>query len=257
MKHSKHNRDTAGRHNPLDTSSARVFVVGLPKAGTTSLHDLFLKLGERGKQEFTPGGRQITSCHWRRGHLSVGWLIQKAHDEGLPLLAYLQECRYLSQMDVLWGEKAPGSAECVMNVWPQIQYLEELDRYYPGSKFILNTRNITDHVRSIRNWKNMRDRLIANEVPGLPAGIGGAAGELENWIESHNQRVRSYFAGREEDFMEVQLGVTSAEQICKFLTADGCPMQNLTKANMNPHDEHLIRHPGDDEVMMGTLSEEI
>ena len=32
---------------------------------------------------------QITSFHWRHGHLSVGCLMRKARDEGLPSLATL------------------------------------------------------------------------------------------------------------------------------------------------------------------------
>ena len=197
-------------------SEARVFVVGLPKAGTTTLHKLF-------KHQFAKHSHLSgTSCHWQyttdKGvSMPVGKAIYMAHERNLPLLEYAPGCRYVAQMDYLKCSDSNQMTSCPISYWPQITLLRELDYQYPGSRFILNSRPIQDHIESISHWGNLRERLIDSSIPGLPPGKGGTDEELGKWIENHNQGVRDYFQGRGQDFMEMKLGETSAFEVCQFL----------------------------------------
>ena len=200
---------------PQPKSEARVFVVGLLKAGTSSLHDIFSRLASDSELS----GH---SCHWvfrinetdERVH--VGIAIQAAYERNLPLLHNAPKCRYLAQMDYL-GDPFQR-VNCAHSIWPQMTLLRELDHQYPGSKFILNTRPIQDHVNSINNWGSLRKRLIYSNVPGLPPGNGETGTELAQWIANHNKAVRMYFRGRSKDFMESKLSQTTAVEICNFLS---------------------------------------
>lgn len=128
----------------------RIFVVGLSKAGTSSLHAYLTKSG-------------ISSCHQncRNGSLRIHTIkiCQNAfRDE--PLLQGFVDA--FTQLDnLLPCDKKLKCATC----WPQMNMIRVLDKQYPGSIFILNARNIPDHVDSILRWGNLANRIEANDVP--------------------------------------------------------------------------------------------
>ncbi|MFD1717381.1 sulfotransferase family protein [Georgenia deserti] len=92
---------------------------------------------------------------------------------------------------------------------------EEFDRWFPGSKFILHTRNFDDWMRSrmkhvhrnegsrVRNWQD----IDADDWERL-------------WREQH-ERVRRYFSDRPDDLLEIDVPAGDGwEKLAPFLGAD-------------------------------------
>ena len=95
----------------------RIFVVGMPKCGTTSLHQFFLDSG-------------IPSIHWGDGRLAM----RMAHNvlTGNPILAGYEEYRAFVNMDSSCGYAIVRIADL---------YLDVLLAEHPDGKFILNVRD--------------------------------------------------------------------------------------------------------------------
>lgn len=195
----------------------RIFVVGLPKAGTTSLHAYLTKSG-------------ISSCHQncRKGSVRIDTIkiCQNAVlDE--PLLQGFEFVDAFTQLDILQPcDKNLNCASC----WPQMNMIRALDKQYPGSKFILNARNISDHVDSIMRWGNLAKRIQANDAPFFTKRKGPITQNLAEWISSHNNFIRRYFANS-RDFVEIDIqnGTDAAMKLNTFLGLN----QSWPHANAN------------------------
>jgi len=184
-------------------SFSRIFVIGFPKCGTSSIHFSLEHIG-------------IKSIHWAHNPDSliglVGISIQKAKNEGLPLLTYLSEYAAFTQMET-----------CINNdlcYWPQLLDVALLDEQYPGSRFIFNDRNISGWIRSVTNWNlpigNLRKRLIALDIPGLPSGVGEKDSELEDWYLWHKRNMIDYFKGK-DNFILFNIEEDSEQKLGDFL----------------------------------------
>lgn len=116
-----------------------VFVVGLPKSGTTSLH-----------KYFECGG--LHSSHWTCGDIRCGECIeQNILKHQTPLLGCGSFDVY-TQMDVV----GDGNHSCY---FPQLSALDIIYETYPNATYIFNTRPFAHWNRSIHNWYNMHYRL--------------------------------------------------------------------------------------------------
>ena len=89
----------------------------------------------------------------------------------------------------------PPAPRAVVSHWPQIDRLERLDEQYPDSRFVLSTRDAAAWEASVRAWGTLHARLVAADIPGLPAGVGAASAELRAWKAWHEARVERFFAG--------------------------------------------------------------
>ena len=125
-----------------------------------------------------------------------------------------------------------------LDVAPQMDrdFLMRLVRQYPDSYFILNRRNVSLHVRSIKHWiidmtghrchgLTLTACWTDADLPGLAAGVGGKEGELEAWILGHYDRVAALFANEFAHLrfldLEIESDPTSALQ--SFLGDGGLP----------------------------------
>lgn len=166
----------------------KIFGIGLPKTGTTSLHHAAKILGLR-------------SVHWPRDPQTVAELR-----EGNYQLSVMQTCDIVSDVPI------PA-------IYPQ------LDRAFPGSKFILTTRD-----RGA--WLESQARAGFNQHPPKPGsdreffrvmlyGVNAFNAERFAWIhDSHHQLVERYFAGdRANDLLTLDIGKGGAawEPLCAFL----------------------------------------
>ena len=114
----------------------KVFVIGLPKTGTTSLHEFF-----------KCGGR--SSAHWRcAANRRCGECIESNVRIGRPPMQGCGDFDVYAQMDV----DADGNHSCY---FPQIDALATLYRHYPRATYILNTRPFDHWNRSIHRWRGM------------------------------------------------------------------------------------------------------
>lgn len=169
----------------------KIFCVGLNKTGTSSLNEAFRTLG-------------LKSVHFR-------------DDKGKNIKEVIQN-NYLAGDNILKGlEKYDAFSD-----WDQAPYtvdiVKEFDKQYPGSKFILNTRNINSWLNSrekhvIRNQAEKK-RNPEKDITWLTIDRKG----WENQFKYHYGGVKEYFRDRKDDLLifDVTKG-DDWEKLCPFL----------------------------------------
>jgi hypothetical protein len=207
----------------------KVFCLGLSRTGTTSLHEAFRALGLRsvhfpihlftqsevlGLPPFRPAVRVGPYAAWRRGKEIKA---SRVHHNARTLL----ESR---------------DAFCDL---PVPLLYRELDRMFPGSKFVLTTRDRDSWLESMRwlfdegfaLWKLSR---VADEIHQRLYGttVFDPKKLLSAW-ERHHQEVENFFRHRKGDLLRVRvdLGELRYETLADFLglpvTLSGpCPRTN-------------------------------
>lgn len=208
----------------------RIFGIGMHKTATTSLHAALQMLG-------------FESSHWPSG----GW-ARKVYDEmcGTGLSPTLEGSYAASDLPI------------------SILY-EELDRAYPGSKFILTLRDEVDWLRSVRDHFTDKNphRWEWNVYPFSnrmhKAVYGRKDFEAVTFLQRyrrHNAEVIEYFRNRPKDLLVMQephdwpalcrfLGrpVPSVEYPRKFVTRRWAPPVELTREmEVNEYGPYSIGH---------------
>lgn len=161
----------------------KIFCIGLNKTGTISLHEALTTLGFR-------------SHHW--GGPASRVAVERAIAEGVPLLTHLPEADAYSDIQRL-----------------SVSF-DVLDEQYPGSRFVLTTRDVEGWIDSRRRHVlRNRERKAAGEYDGNFLEI-----EPDRWralFEEHHARVAAYFAGRDDLLtMDVTRG-DGYDLLCPFL----------------------------------------
>ena len=192
--------------------SLPVLVVGLPKAGTTSLASYFacggldtshykcVTLAEGDDSFASTGSTMEQTC---------GRCIRDALAMNEPPLRSCGNFEAWAQMDVagrplarsgevgLDGAGAGGGASDDTCFFPQIDALDALDAEFPKATLVLNRRASPEAwLRSVDGWNDLRERLRDCDVGGLPAGAGaeGPEGDAEllAFVERHEANVRAF-----------------------------------------------------------------
>jgi hypothetical protein len=108
-------------------------------------------------------------------------------------------------------------------------FFKELDKAYPGSKFILGLRSteswiksLTRHMREMRpHQKKPLDRDIHKYFYGIDLDDYSNPDMRMALYEEHNDTVREYFKDRPDDLLEYRLIEGDGwEPLCKFLGED-------------------------------------
>lgn len=187
----------------------RIFGIGMHKTGTTSLHAALKLLG-------------YDSGHWK----SVAW-AKRIWDEMRSS-----------------GRSRTLERHYALSDLPIPLLFRELDKAYPGSKFILTLRNEKDWIRSVKNhWTSLNQwRDTWNKEGGFPEQIheelyGQSGFNAEIFIQRfrrHNAEVLDYFRGRPGDLliMDMDKGAGWAE-LCGFLRVS-VPEVEYPKSNPGP-----------------------
>jgi hypothetical protein len=171
----------------------RIFGIGMHKTGTTSLHTALRILG-------------YESAHWK----SASWAKAIWREMTMKGRSVVLERSY---------------ALCDLPI--PILY-QKLDRAYPGSKFILTTRNETRWLSSVKNhWDCNRNSYrmswdtdsfthrIHEQVYGTREFDAGIF--LERF-RRHNSDVREYFKNRPEDLLVMDMDKNAGWlELCHFL----------------------------------------
>jgi hypothetical protein len=185
-------------------ANTKIFCIGLNKTGTTSLHAAFQKIG-------------FKSVHFKeKNGTDIKDLILKNWKNGNKLLEGIEQ--YDAYSD--WNS-------------PSTNFLfKELDKQYPDSKFILNTRNLEDwlksrekHVRRIPNFKRLQIEHPSNSWFAIDKTVW-----KKEYFEHHNN-VYEYFKERENDLLEFD--VTKGDdwdKLCNFLNVK-VPKITFPKSN--------------------------
>ena len=172
----------------------KAFVIGFPKAGTTTLHTALEKSGLR-------------SAHWRTAEAFVGRLMYRGYLKSGDPFARLSEFDCVTQADVCIPQQR-------VNCWPNLDFriISRIRESHEECVFLLNTRQVDKHIASIRGWNDLHSRLVEADVPGLPHGFGETDAELEQWIEGHYAACRGFF-GDDPRFVEFDIADENAPSL--------------------------------------------
>lgn len=101
------------------------------------------------------------------------------------------------------------------NPWPLL--FREMDARFPGSKFVLTTRQPEDWIGSMVRHFGDRSSDMLQWIYGVPNVIGNEARCLDVY-QAHNSAVRAHFAGRPGDLLEIDvLNNPDWPALCAFL----------------------------------------
>ena len=152
----------------------RIFQIGFNKCGTQALHHFFHANG-------------IPSIHWEQGWIAR--YIYRAHAAGTPLLAAYPHVDAFTDM-----EFAPERKFVYLDLFT------ELDLAYPGSRFILNTRDRDEWICSrLNHWEGLYPRWFASDWRQAVLLW------REQW-SAHHARVREHFRDRLDDLLVLEIG---------------------------------------------------
>ncbi len=175
----------------------KVFCIGMNKTGTSSLHQGLLRLGLRSLH------------HGPTGHDSLAMHMKMAQELSRTMARHLDQdedpLQDLPQFD------AYSDIDTV------VYRFDEMDRHYPGSRFIYTLRDTPSWLESrrkhvLRNRENVRKGLYQTDFLDI---------DFDAWVEEkerHLARVKSWFTGRPDDllFMDITRG-DGFEALCPFL----------------------------------------
>jgi len=176
---------------PLPT---RIFGIGMQKTATTSLHKAFQLLG-------------YDAFHWGTGEAPLIWQEMNANGRS----STLEQWYALTDMPI------------------PLLY-QQLDKAYPGSKFVLTVRNETDWLKSVeRLWdpKFNPTRWVWDAYPFTntihTVMYGQKDFDAQIFLERyrrHNAEVKAYFSGRPRDLLVLDIdGGYHWSYLCDFLGA--------------------------------------
>jgi len=164
-------------------NNKKIFGIGLSRTGTTSLTRALEMLGYK-------------ASHWEDHDTINQHIIQNQFE--LPLLKHY---------DAL-----------VDNPIPSIY--QELDQAYPGSKFILTTRDYESWIKSVKQHHLVN---VGPDNPSFNTALCFGTWyfdekKFKRKYEEHEEEVKNYFKGRKEDLLIIDICTGEGwEKLCPFL----------------------------------------
>lgn len=213
----------------------RIFQIGFNKCGTWSIHALFKDYAN------------VNSAHWEHGLIAKS--IMDNMNSSSDLLPKFCDIRVFTDMECCFLKN--GLYEWFF----AFKHFDILDERFPGSKFILNTRNLDDWLESRFNhscchvigedgkfisvepkpyWERMASwmsRTVGRELTKEEV--------KEEWIKErvdHHGRVMEHFKNRPEDLLVFDLDNDPFEKFRNFFPdinfiTDKMPALNNTRIN--------------------------
>ena len=186
----------------------KIFNVGFHKTGTTSVHTALEILGFRSEH-----GIPINKPKAKATQIPLPLTNQKVMEVVIPRV-----------------READAFGD-----FPYPMLYRELDEAFPGSKFILTTRDAGAWIKSVqRHFSPRIPNGLFEWIYGVPTVVGHDQKFLDVY-NSHNAAVREYFRDRPNDFLEVSIeSLTDFKPLCEFL---GLP---------SPEQAFPVRNRGED-----------
>lgn len=161
----------------------KVFGIGLNKTGTISLHEALETLGLR-------------SLHW--GGPEVRKIVEDAADAGRPLVDDLPDY------------------DAYSDIWALSCRFALLAEQYPGSRFVLTTRDVDGWIESRRRHvERNRVRAAAGQYTGTFLEVEPDAWRTE--YADHHRAVERFFADRDDLLVLRITDGEGYERLCPFL----------------------------------------
>jgi len=234
------NIDPRYSHIHLAEVSYPVIVVGMPKAGTTSISHFFSCAKKKTTHQYC--GRRTRETKIRE----CGTLIKKNIESGLFPLQEAGDFEVYSQIDVENVKGYKGKGICY---FPQVEALEEIHLQYPNATFLLNKRNIKSWIESLKNHGQMAQRIGFCNITGFPPvdRLSLTDDMLRKFYEDQMRRVRAFVMKYPSHrLVEVQIDADDAGK--KLVDAFGgnqrCWHQKNTRQDVIEKREKQIEHRG-------------
>ena len=184
--------------------TTKIFCIGFHKTGTTSLETALTTLGYR-----------VTGAHG-------------AHDPDIEKNVLPMAYELVDQYDAFQD-----------NPWPIIY--KQLDRKYPGSKFILTLRDSRSWIKSQVNHFGRRDTAMRRWIYGVGCPEGNENLYIKRF-EDHNNEVKEYFIDRSEDLLILNFSKGDGwEKLCLFLNKN-IPSTQFPHANKASNREKVKKN---------------
>lgn len=204
-----------------------IIVVGLPKAGTSTIHSFFKKA------KYASGHWEVRSGKGWGLHKKnlIGVCMRTAVKTNMPLLESCGNFDVWSQMDV-----SESHSYCV---FPQIEYLEHIHKESPNATFLFNRRDLDKWASSVARWQGLPDhdqskppmsnRLAKCKSLGL---LSQTESSLKDFHLQHVHRIRQFVKDHPSHaLLEIDIADPNAGQ--RMSRAFGLPEKFWGHANAN------------------------
>ena len=170
------------RTPPLSTPP-RIIQIGFHRCGTRALAHLFAASG-------------YDAVHWRvkrkNGFLNLARTLKKNIEAGEPPLKRMERYHFLSDLEC----RIDGQS------WYGFKRFREIDAAYPGTRFLLNTRDKDGWLQSRLTHRGYAQKFMAAE------GLTDIESCLQHWSaewDAHLADVTAYFADRPRDLIRFDI----------------------------------------------------
>ena len=174
----------------------KIFIIGFNKCGTRTLHHFFKKNG-------------LNSCHYickNNKSRNIASCIYRNKQEGKLLLDCIDNYDVYSDMENIHSTTLLYA-----------QYLfKELDKQYPNSKFILNTRNVEKWLTSRQKHQGGKGIYVKKCKKKLGLNDEEIFKHWEKEWYDHHIDVIEYFIDRPDDLLIFDIEQESPDKIVDF-----------------------------------------
>lgn len=164
---------------------SKVFGIGLPKTGTSSL------------------GKALEILGYQVCYENFQIVVENTLEVSL-CMENLQADPKLSDKVVEIAINMASQYDAFQDI-PWLLYYKKIDQVYPGSKFILTTRNIDSWLQSIKCFQVENNPFLARQLEYI-FGIKGSPNEnqlfYKQQYKKHQSQVLEYFRKRPNDLNE-------------------------------------------------------
>ena len=186
-----------------------IILLGFPKSGTSSFHDLFQRLGYK-------------SYHWTKGGHYIGTLIKNNKQNDKPLLNDFLDTDAITQMDVCIDHN-----NCY---WPQIVDYKQLHKENPEAIFILNKRKPEELLHSFKRWGSLDKRLYKYNPELI---VDKTDTGFVEFVSRFYKDVEEYFASDlNTKFISYDINTDEIQKLTKYIDIQN--IQVFPKRNTNP-----------------------
>lgn len=229
-----------------------VILVGLPKSGTSSVHEAIVSLHIKSAHFAVDGHhavlcdgkypikevkvKGVTETTWNQidncGGCYAGVQVQRAISDKKKPLQYLYDVGYraFSQIDVCLPQ-------CHVSIWPQIDAIETIVNAYPNAYYV-HTRRVTPfaHAASFDAWNTFLPRLnesgLLNRFPGQRTNNSNFDNVIK-LIEFHNKFVVDFFKKRPKvKFIDVTIEDSeTGEMLRNFFGLESFPLKHANSGH--------------------------
>jgi hypothetical protein len=170
-----------------------ILLIGFSKAGTASFDYLLKQLGYK-----------TLHSHNEDHSMIFGELIERANNENKPLLTYVESNGYeaITELNYSLEDKI---------YWPQFTYIHDIINIYDDVIYILNTRDISNHVRSL---KFFGIDIILQRDNNLTENI-------ETILETYYANIKNTMQALNRKFIEYNIETDDISKLAQYIDLKG------------------------------------